>query len=89
VFNRVWREAVVPILTEKKIPSPLWGPYKAFTNELLKKALGFGRQRPTMSVNDVISKWASLGASPCLAKDTLETIAKGVQSKSAELRLFG
>ena len=89
VFNRIWREAVVPILTEKKIPSPLWGPYKAFTNELLKKALGFGRQRPTMSVNDVISKWASLGASPCLAKDTLETIAKGVQSKSAELRLFG
>jgi len=89
VFNRVWREAVVPVLTEKKIPSPLWGPYKAFTNELLKKALGLGRQRPTMTVDDVINKWASLGASPCLAKDTLQDIAKGIQSKGAELRLFG
>jgi len=89
VFNRVWREAVVPILTEKKIQSPLWGPYKAFTNELLKKALGLGRQRPTMSVDEVVTKWANLGASPCLAKDTLEAIAKGIQTKSTELKLFG
>ena len=89
VFNRVWREIVVPTLTENKIPSPLWGPYKAFTNELLKKAMGLGRQRPTMTVDDVITKWANLGKAPCLAKETLEAIAKGIQSKGAELKLFG
>ena len=49
VFNRVGREIVVPALVEKGIWSPMWGTYKAFTNELLKRALGLGRQRPTMT----------------------------------------
>jgi len=88
-FNRIWREAVVPVLTEKKIPSPLWGPYKAFTNELLKKALGLGRQRPTMSTDDVVNKWANLGSTPCLAKDTLQAIVSSIQSKKSEIGLFG
>jgi hypothetical protein len=85
VFNRVWREIVVPILVEKKVSSAMWGPYKAFTNELLKRALGLGRQRPTMTVDEVKTKWQNLG----LSKDVLDSITTAIQSKGAELKIFG
>jgi hypothetical protein len=83
-FNKVWREAVVPALVEKGIKSPFWGPYKAFTNELLKKALGLGREKPTMTIDDVKNKWVSLGAS----KDVLDAIVDAIQSKGRQLGLF-
>jgi len=85
VFNRVWREIVVPVLVEKGVKSPLWGPYKAFTNELLKRALGLGRQRPTMTVDEVKTKWQNMG----LSKDVLDAITTAIQSKGAELKIFG
>ena len=85
VFNRVWREIVVPALVEKGIWSPMWGPYKAFTNELLKRALGLGRQRPTMTVDEVESKWQKMG----LNKDVLDTIVSRIQTKGRELKIFG
>jgi len=85
VFNRVWREIVVPVLVEKGIWSPMWGPYKAFTNELLKRALGLGRQRPTMTTIEVINKWWKMG----LDKDVLETIVSRIQTKGKELKIFG
>jgi len=85
VFNRVWRELVVPALVEKGIWSPMWGPYKAFTNELLKRALGLGRQRPTMTVDEVESKWQKMG----LNKDVLDTIVSRIQTKGRELKIFG
>jgi len=84
-FNRIWREIVVPVLVEKNIRSPFWGPYKAFTNELLKKALGLGREKPTMSTADVENKWVSLGAS----KDVLDAIISAIHSKGREMGLFG
>jgi len=84
-FNRIWREIVVPVLVEKNIRSPFWGPYKAFTNELLKKALGLGREKPTMTVADVENKWVSLGAS----KDVLDAIISAIHSKGREMGLFG
>ena len=85
VFNRVWREIVVPVLVEKGIWSPMWGPYKAFTNELLKRALGLGRQRPTMTVDEVVSKWQKTG----LNKDVLDAIVARIQTKGHELKIFG
>jgi len=83
-FNRVWREAVVPTLVEKGVKSPFWGPYKAFTNELLKKALGLGREKPTMTIDEVKSKWVSLGAN----KDVIDAIVSAIQSKGKEMGLF-
>jgi hypothetical protein len=85
VFNRVWREIVVPALVEKGIWSPMWGPYKAFTNELLKRALGLGRQRPTMTVDEVKTKWTNMG----LNKDVLDAIVERIQTKGRELKIFG
>jgi hypothetical protein len=84
-FNRVWREIVVPALVEKGIKSPFWGPYKAFTNELLKKALGLGREKPTMTIDEVKNKWISLGAS----KDVLDAIVTSIQNKGKVMGLFG
>jgi hypothetical protein len=84
-FNRIWREIVVPALVEKNVKSPFWGPYKAFTNELLKKALGLGRQKPTMTIDEVKNKWISLGAS----KDVLDAIVTSIQSKGREMGFFG
>ena len=63
----------------------MWGPYKAFTNELLKRALGLGRQRPTMTVDEVESKWQKMG----LNKDVLDTIVARIQTKGRELKIFG
>jgi len=85
VFNRVWREIVVPVLVEHGIWSPMWGPYKAFTNELLKRALGLGRQRPTMTVDEVVAKWSKMG----LTKDVLDAIVARIQTKGRELKIFG
>ena len=85
VFNRVWREIVVPVLVEKGIWSPMWGPYKAFTNEYLKRVLGLGRQRPTMTQAEAINKWFKMG----LDKDVLETIVSRIQTKGHELKIFG
>jgi len=85
VFNRVWREIVVPVLVEKNVYSAMWGPYKAFTNELLKKVFGLGRQRPTMNAEQVITKWTNLG----LNKDVLDAIVNRVRSKGSELKIFG
>jgi len=85
VFNRVWREIVVPVLVEKGIWSPMWGPYKAFTNELLKRALGLGRQRPTMTVDEVKTKWTNMG----LNKDVVDAIVERIQTKGRELKIFG
>ena len=85
VFNRVWREIVVHALVEKGIWSPMWGPYKAFTNEYLKRVLGLGRQRPTMTQAEAINKWFKMG----LDKDVLETIVSRIQTKGHELKIFG
>jgi len=85
VFNRVWREIVVPTLTEKKVPSAKWGPYKAFTNELLKRALGLGRQRQSMTIDEVKNKWVNNG----LEKDVVDTIVSKILTQGAELKIFG
>jgi len=85
VFNRVWREIVVPTLTEKNIPSAQWGPYKAFTNELLKRGLGLGRQRPSMSIEEIKNKWVNNK----LDRDVLDTIVSKILTQGHELKIFG
>jgi hypothetical protein len=85
VFNRVWREIVVPTLTEKGIPSAGWGPYKAFTNELLKRGLGLGRQRPSMSIEAIKNKWVNNR----LDRDVLDTIVSKILTQGRELKILG
>jgi len=62
LYNRVWREKVVPILEDEHVPQMDYAKYRGFMNEYLSKVVIKG----TTSGDEVIRKWTGQGADPTI-----------------------
>jgi hypothetical protein len=69
----IYKDAYVSIKTvlgEEKVPSAMWGLYKAYVNEVISKV----KRRKIADIVDIIDKWEKLG----LDRPVLEKCAEAV-----------
>jgi 1,2-phenylacetyl-CoA epoxidase PaaB subunit len=69
----IYKNAYVEIksvLGEEKVPSALWGLYKAYINEVVSKV----QRRKIADIEDIIEKWEKLG----LDRPILEKCAEAI-----------
>lgn len=73
IYRTAWNECRT-VLIQRDVPSALWGLYKAFTNELVHKAL----IKKVATVDDIIRKWTEFGLDTAVLQDIANAIIQRV-----------
>jgi hypothetical protein len=56
IYRNAYQE-IKPVLARERVPSALWGLYKAFANELISKV----QRRGIATIDQIVDKWTVLG----------------------------
>jgi len=72
IFNRLWKEKVVKVLEDNRVPAMHRGIYRGFLNEYVGKVM----IRGSATKDEIIEKWTGLGADARILREIVDTLGE-------------
>jgi hypothetical protein len=77
LYKNAYQE-IKPVLMDNKVPSALWGLYKAFINEVIAKV----QRRKIAELDEILTKWDKLGLDSGVLRSCAEAIGVEAYAES-------
>ena len=76
LYKNAYQE-IKAVLREDKVPSALWGLYKAFANELINKV----QRRKSATIDEIVAKWVEMGLDENILRDVVSVLVEIIEKE--------